>query len=312
MRLMRTRLLRRVLIALVGIVVVLNWTYGRLPPTPNPRGLFVEVDGLRIHYLERGGSGTAVVFVHGLPGTAEDFNEITPLLAGERTVAFDRPGYGYSTSGYFPFERQLQVLQQLLKALHLGHPILVGHSYGGALALAFAERHPSEVRGLVLLDAAAACTRNSFLDRAQARLVQVLDLPVVAPIANATFSELLLTVAAKQGDSQAFDPDPVDPGQEHRVLAINMKRGNLEAFAGEALAANGVIEGIDGGLKRVAVPAIVIQGNHDQLVKPACGRSLAAQLPDARLVMVSGGHMTPYTHPQTVAQAVMSLAAGTP
>jgi pimeloyl-ACP methyl ester carboxylesterase len=308
------RLLVRVLLALFALVVLLNWTYGRLPATPRPTGRFVELrDGLRVRYLERPGSGgPAVLLIHGLPGTAEDFNLVTPLLAGRRTIAIDRPGFGFSSGGYFPFSRQLQAVQEVIERLHLGHPILVGHSYGGAISLAFAERHPSEVDGLVLLDAAATCTRNSAYERDQARLVRAIELPVISQIADVTFSQLLRKVSAEAGDSEAFDPAPVAPAHRHRVLAINMKHGNLEAWAGETLEANGVIEALDRGLARIQTPAVVIQGASDRLVKPVCGRRLAARLPNARLEMVSGGHMAPYTHPQTIAAAVQSLAANYP
>jgi pimeloyl-ACP methyl ester carboxylesterase len=306
---LRPRILLRALLGVVLVVVLLNWTYGRLPATPRPTGSFVRLaGGLRIHYLERPGAEPAVLLIHGLPGTAKDWNEVTALLPGRRTVAIDRPGFGFSSGGYFPFGRQLQAIRELIEKLHLGHPILVGHSYGGAISLGFAERHPGEVRGLVLVDAAATCTRVSGLDRLQTRLLKVIELPVVRQIANATFSQLLLTVAAKQGDSEAFDPVAVAPAHLQRVLAINMKHGNLEALAGERLAADGVIEAVNRALGGIHVPAIVIQGAHDELVKPQCGRRLAAALPDARLEMVSGGHMAPYTHPQTIAAAVLSLA----
>ena len=197
----------------------------------------------------------------------------------------------------------------MIERLHLGRPVLVGHSYGGAISLAFAKRHPGEVHGLVLVDAAATCTRNTAYQRDQARMVQVLELPVVRQIANATFSQLLLKVSAEQGDSTAFHPVAVDSAHLHRVLAINMKPGNLKAFAGETLAANGVIAALDRGLRGIDVPAVVIQGASDQLVKPQCGRRLAATLPDAQLEMVSGGHMAPYTHPRAIAAAVEELAA---
>lgn len=304
---LKVKLLRRALLALLALVVALNWTYGRLPAEGRPTGSFVQIGSLRVHYIEHQGAEPAVVLIHGLPGTAEDFNKVTAMLPGRRTVAFDRPGYGFSTGGYVPFARQLSTLQGLLEKLHLERPILVGHSYGGTIALGFAERHPSEVRGLVLVDAAATCTSNGLYAQAQARLVQVLEIPVVSKIANATFSQLLLTVVSKQADSVAFDPASVDPGHEHRVLAFNMKPGDLKAFAGETLALNGVVSGVDRGLTGIDEPAIVIQGDKDRLVKPECGRRLAAQLPDARLVMISGGHMAPYTHPGVVAAAVRSL-----
>jgi pimeloyl-ACP methyl ester carboxylesterase len=310
---MRTiaRVVLYVVAALTLIIVVLNWTYGRLPGEPKPHGSFVTVDGLRIHYLEHPGAGTPVVLIHGLPGTAEDFNKVTPLLAGHRTIAYDRPGFGYSGDGYLKFDRQIATLDSLLRALHVNRPILVGHSYGGTLALAFAERHPNEVRGLVLVDAAAAGQHLGSYDKLQAHLVKALQLPVIHQIANVTFAQLLTTVSVKQGDDQAFHPHAVDAAHERRLLEINSTRGNLEAFAGEQLAANGVIDGVDKHLATIALPAVVIQGADDQLVKPVHGRRLAATLPDARLEIVSGGHMAPYTHPAAVAGAALELARRT-
>jgi pimeloyl-ACP methyl ester carboxylesterase len=310
---MRRRLpVRRLLLALLATlavaVVVLNWTYGRLPAEPKPTGSFVQVGKLRIHYFERPGTGVPVVLIHGLPGTAEDFEAVTPLLAGHRTIAIDRPGFGYSTGGYVPFDRQLQTIHELLATLHVVKPILVGHSYGGTIALGFAERYPSEARGLVLVDAAAAGTHPGTFQRLQAHAIKILQLPVIRQIADVTFSQLVRTVSAEQADSAAFHPQPVAAAHERRVLAINMTHGNLEALAGEYLAAGGVVAQIDKGLSAIKTPAVVIQGDADQFVKPIYGRRIAAALPDARLVMVSGGHMAPYTHPATIAGAVESIS----
>ena len=305
------RILGYGLVALALAVVALNWTYGRLPSEPKPGGSFIRVGALRIHYLERPGAGTPVVLIHGLPGTAEDFNAVTPLLAGHRTIAFDRPGFGYSSGGYVKFDEQVATLDSLLRELHISRPILVGHSYGGTVALGFAERHPSEVSGLVLVDAAAAGQHLGAYDEFQAHLVKVLQLPVIHQLADATFAQLLTTVSIEQGDSKAFHPQAVFAAHERRLLEINSTRGNLEAFAGEQLAANGVIDGIDKHLAAIDVPAVVIQGSDDQLVAPAHGRRLAAALPDADLTIVSGGHMAPYTHPAAIAAAVLALARRT-
>ena len=87
-----------------------------------------------------------------------------------------------------------------------------------------------------------------------------------------------------------------------------MKHGNLEAWAGEMLAANTVIESVNHALHTIVAPAIVIQGEQDKLVAPQCGRRLAAALPHAQLEMVQGGHMAPYTHPATVAAAVNAVS----
>jgi len=304
------------LLILVGVlalvVLVLNWTYGRLPAEPKPTGSFILVGKLRIHYIEHPGAGTPVVLIHGLPGTAEDWEDVTPLLAGHRTIAIDRPGFGYSTGGYVPFDRQLEVIHELLAKLHVSRPILVGHSYGGTVSLGFAERYPSEVRGLVLVDAAAAGQKVEVFGRAQAHLVKFLQLPVIRQVANATFGQLLITVSVNQAESEAFDPLPVVAAHHRRVLEINMTHGNLEAWAGESLAANGVIAQIDKGLADITVPAVVIQGEKDELVHPIHGRKLAATLPHARLVMLYGGHMQPYNHPAAIAAAVRGLVGAGP
>ena len=298
-----------VLVALALVVVVLNWTYGRLPAEPKPQGSFASVDGLRIHYIERPGNGTPVVLIHGLPGTADDWNEVTPLLAGHRTIAIDRPGFGYSSGGYVKFNRQVEVIDALLQRLHVARPIIVGHSYGGTTALAFAERYPSELRGLVLVDAAAAGTQVGSFERAQSHFVKFLQLPVIQQVSHATFSQLLSTVTVNAIDGEAFHPAPVDPAHKHRVLAIDMRSDSLKAYAGEELEANGVFAQIDPRLGSIHVPAIVIQGEQDELVKPKYGRKIAASLPDASLEMIHGGHMAPYTHPYAIAAAVRRVSA---
>ncbi|HEY8304382.1 MAG TPA: alpha/beta hydrolase [Solirubrobacteraceae bacterium] len=294
-------------LGLAVVVVALNWTYGRLPVTPRPTGKFLQLAGLKLRYLERPGPEPAVLLIHGLPGTAEDFEDVTPLIA-HRTIAIDRPGYGFSSGGYFPFDRQLEAVHETIEKLHLSRPILVGHSYGGAISLAYAERHPTEVRGIVLVDAAATCTHNNAFVRAQAKFIKFMELPVISQLADVTFSQLLRTASADPVEKEAFSPNPVNARHHHRVLAINLKHGNLEAYAGETVAANGVIEGVNRGLAGIRVPTIVLQGAQDKLVKPECGRRLAASVPRARLEMVQGGHMVPYTHPAALAAAVRSLA----
>ena len=294
---------------LAVVVVALNWTYGRLPAEPKPTGSFAQVGKLRIHYIEHPGNGTPIVLIHGLPGTADDWEDVTPLLAGHRTIAIDRPGFGYSTGGYVPFNRQLEAIDELLHKLHVVRPILVGHSYGGTISLGFAERYPSEVSGLVLVDAAAAGQKLGGFARAQAHLVKFLQTPVIRQIANATFGQLLITASVNQAESEAFHPQPVVAAHHERVLEINMTKENLEAWAGEMLEANGVVAQIDKGLRNIKVPAVVIQGEGDELVHAIHGRALAAALPNSRLVMLYGGHMQPYDHPVAVAGVVRGLWA---
>ena len=260
-------------------VLILNWTYGRLPAEPKPTGSFIQVGKLRIHYIEHPGAGTPVVLIHGLPGTAEDWEDVTPLLAGHRTIAIDRPGFGYSSGGYVPFDRQLEVIHELLAKLHVVRPILVGpllrrdHLAGTCRALS--ER------------CARARARRRGRRRAESRRLHrstgaLGEIPAAAgdpQISNATFGQLLITVSADQGDAEAFSPLPVVAAHRRRVLEINMTHGNLEAWSGEILASTGVIAQIDKGLSGIETPTVVIQGEQDELVNQSHGRKLAATLP---------------------------------
>ncbi|MBB4661267.1 alpha/beta fold hydrolase [Conexibacter arvalis] len=314
---MRKRtLLLSVALGLLALLVVVNWTWGDLPGEPPPRGAAATLAGIDVRWVERSPAGERraappVVLLHGLPGTADDFARVTPLLsaAGHRTIALDRPGFGFSDGGHHPLDEQLATLDALLDRLAPERPIVVGHSFGGTLALAYAARRPERLRGLVLV-AASAGRPSTGAERAQARFAQILSWPVVEPLAHVTFGQALLRVSARAGVERAFAPDPVDREYERRLLAVSMQRSDLDAMAGERLAANDVTARVGRQIGAIDVPAVVIQGAGDRLVGAEIGRRLARELPRARLVEVARGHMVPLVAPAVIAEAVRSCAAG--
>src|SRR5262245_34352567 len=108
----------------------------RIEAANPPLGSFVEVGGVRLHYAAKG-SGPPVVLVHGASITLRDwtasiFDDL--VAAGHRTLAFDRPGYGYSDrpGGEWPSPAvQARLLREALARLGVERPILVGHSWAG-------------------------------------------------------------------------------------------------------------------------------------------------------------------------------------
>jgi pimeloyl-ACP methyl ester carboxylesterase len=124
-----------------------------------PPGKLVDVGGYRIHILAEGENkgNPTIIFIPGSHSPGYAFYHLHKALKQEtRSILFDRPGAGWSDVGPFP-RRTLQEVEELNRALHAagekGPFLLVGHSYGGLLAVNFAFRHPDEVAGLVLLDA---------------------------------------------------------------------------------------------------------------------------------------------------------------
>ncbi len=121
-----------------------------------PQGRFITIDGVRLHYLERG-SGPAVVLLHGLGSLTNEMTAsgiIDPLAADHRVIVFDRPGFGYSErprGRIWTPAAQAALLRQALDKLGVSRPVIVGHSWGTMVALEMALRDPDRTAGLVLL-----------------------------------------------------------------------------------------------------------------------------------------------------------------
>jgi pimeloyl-ACP methyl ester carboxylesterase len=122
---------------------------------------YYEYDGWRIRYLETGNpSGPAVLIVHGAPGALDNFNRILKdpgLNAKARLIAVDRPGYGYSEFGRPEpsVKKQAEIIAHVLEVAGVRDgAVVMGHSYGGTIAVQMAIDYPERVNGLVLVAAA--------------------------------------------------------------------------------------------------------------------------------------------------------------
>ena len=120
-----------------------------------PSDIFVQANGLRLHCRDWGGSGRPVVLLHGLASNARIWDFVAPHLRKHaRVVAVDQRGHGASDRpehGY-TFDLVTQDLSEALDALRLDAPIIVGHSWGANVAVAFAAAHPARPAGIALVD----------------------------------------------------------------------------------------------------------------------------------------------------------------
>jgi pimeloyl-ACP methyl ester carboxylesterase len=114
-------------------------------------------NGVKIHYQQIG-SGPDLVMVHGITGNLAVWHlHIVPLLAEHfRVLTYDLRGHGYSdvpAEGYTP-EQMAEDLLELLDALEIDRPVIVGHSYGADIGLYFAASYPERVREVIAIESA--------------------------------------------------------------------------------------------------------------------------------------------------------------
>ncbi len=139
-------------LALGGCAAVSRTEIARRWP---PIGRIIDVDGTPVHVWEKG-SGTPVVLIHGASGNLRDwtFSLAERIARRRRVIAFDRPGFGYSgriaDRGWDPAV-QAGLLQRASAMLGATKPVIVGHSWGGAVVMAWAATLPGTARGVVSL-----------------------------------------------------------------------------------------------------------------------------------------------------------------
>lgn len=123
---------------------------------PGFESTFARVNGTQIHYV-RGGSGPAVILLHGFPEDWYEFRLVMPRLAKAYTVvALDLRGVGESSPSSTGYEaaNMAEDVHELVVDLHFDKVYIVGHDIGGMVAYAFARRYPRSARGVMILDAA--------------------------------------------------------------------------------------------------------------------------------------------------------------
>ena len=120
-----------------------------------PAGQFLEVNGVRLHYVERG-SGAPLVLLHGNGSMIQDFESsglIDLAAKNYRVIVFDRPGFGHSDrprNVVWTPAAQAELINSALHRLGVSHAIFLGHSWGASVAVALALKYPTLVQGLVL------------------------------------------------------------------------------------------------------------------------------------------------------------------
>lgn len=273
-----------------------------------PLGDRFSVDGKQVHALVKG-TGPDLVLLHGAGGNLRDFDLdlLDRLTATYRVIAFDRPGLGYSDRIENGTDPRTQALHLQKAADHLGvtNPIVLGHSYGGGIAMAWALNRPETTRALVIV-AGATMPFPGEVDRWY-RITGGLFAPLINP---------LITLLASPARVQAslistFAPDPVALGYaDHIGAGLTTRRKALAENGAQVLALKQSLIAMSPHYPGLTLPVEILHGSADTTVRPEIhGIPLSQTLRNARFTMLDGaGHMPHHSHPQAVVDAIARAA----
>lgn len=299
--------------AALGALALVNRAAARRAEREHPpKGGFIEVDGVRLHYTDRG-TGQPVVLIHGNAVTGGDYDTSGvsgQLLETHRVVVFDRPGFGHSgrpRGRAWTAAQQADLLHKALKRLGIERPVVVGHSWGAIVALSLAARHPDGTAGLVLLSGYYFWTL-----RPDVLLVVPGAVPVLGDILRHTVSPWLGRLLMPLQKRAMFSPAPVAArfrAEYSDAMALRPSQIRATSMDG-ALMIPGAL-----GLRRrydeLRMPVLIMAGRGDKVVFKRNAERLHAAIAGSVLRIVEGaGHMVHHSAPRQVVEAVR-LIAGT-
>ncbi len=279
-----------------------------------PRGRWIVAGGLRQHVAELGAESAGkppIVLLHGAGCNLEDLRALGErLAAAHRVILVDRPGQGWSEGSSRATcspAAQAAIVREVLERLGVARAVVVGHSWGGALAATFALEHPDRAAGLVLL----AAPTHPHLHRLT-WLYGVLSLPFAGWLFARSLQLPLSAMALPAGVRGAFVPQTPPPDYLTRSAAWLVLRPRC--FLANARDVAGLQAFLAAQAPRYAalrVPAVVISGEQDPIVAPRQHAvAFAAALPGAKLVLLPGvGHMPHHAEMERVVAEIEELAA---
>lgn len=284
-----------------------------------PLGRFIDVDGTRVHVWVAG-NGPDVVLLHGAGGNLRDF---TFDLAGRltdryRVIAFDRPGLGYTerlpgygalgdTRGESP-RQQAAFLQEAAAKLGVAQPIVVGHSFGSAVALAWGLNAPDDTAALVLLGGVSnpwPGELGGFYNVTGSAFGGAAAVPLITALAPQSRVE--------RGVRSVFDPQTAPDGYVDYIGAgLTLRRDSLRANGQQVLTLRPhIVEMSQQYRQTLTMPVEILHGEADTTV-PLDVHSipLSKQLTNGTLTVLPGvGHMPHHARPDVTLTAIDRAAA---
>lgn len=308
------------LVAIIAVAVVQfaagfreQWAESRYPPT----GQIIDVDGVDVH-AEIFGDGPDLILIHGASGSSRDFtfSLAEALQTRYRVVVFDRPGLGWTerpdgfggaleTTGESP-RLQADLLRKAAGQIGVERPLLLGHSYGGSVAMAWALDDPDTAA--VIMVAAASHPWPGDLHW---------QYPISAsPAGSATFVPLVAaftpSFVIERVIGSLFHPQATPEGYRRHVgPSLSLRRSSQRANARQVNSLRPHLVRMAEEYPRLTLPIEIVHGDADTIVPlEVHSRPLAERVRSANLKILKGvGHMPHHVAQDDVIAAIDRAAA---
>ena len=275
-----------------------------------PAGQFLEVGGVRLHYVERG-AGAPLVLLHGNGSMIQDFESsgLIDLAARKyRVIVFDRPGFGHSDrprNVVWTPAAQAELINCALERLGVSHAIVLGHSWGASVAVALALKYPGLVQGLVLASGYYYPTLRPDVVAVSAPAV-----PLVGDVLRYTIAPVVSRVMWPLLMTKIFGPRSVPEKFEGFPKEMAVRPSQIRASAAEsALMIPDAFQFRD-QYANLKMPVVIVAGEEDRLVDiDTQSEQLHRDVPQSRFHRVPGtGHMIHQTATGIVMSAIDEVA----
>lgn len=304
---------------IVGALVVLtigNIAFSFVAERRNPPiGSFLECDGLRLHYLERGDpAAPCVVLFHGNGMMIQDFmisGLVDALARRNRVLCFDRPGFGHSQRPRFRFltaTAQAALFVKALNQLGVRNPIVLGHSWGALVAIGISLRNDYPIRGLVLASGYYFPTwRWDFW------MMSGPAIPILGDLVRYTVAPIISWAILPGLFRKLFAPRPVPGDFKNRFPAsLALRPKQLRAAAEESALLIPAAAQFQVGYSSIQCAVHIFHGTEDRISEPEQARRLHRVLRHSDLHLVQdAGHMVTYADGVGIKKAVDTLVLAT-
>ncbi|MEO0882932.1 MAG: alpha/beta hydrolase [Pseudomonadota bacterium] len=274
-------------------------------------GRLIDVNGAKTHVIEQGGMGAPILMIHGASANAQEFTHtLAPLLEDEfRVLMADRPGHGYSKRPKDSDELATQAAQMagVLDARADGQKaVIVGHSFGGAVALRLALDRPDLVEALVLL----APVTHDWGGGGEAWYNKY----AANPVLGGPLTQLIPIIGPGRlstGINGVFHPEQAPDGYlEAASVPLLFRPKTFRANAKDVTNLRAELAAQQVRYGELSMPVTVYNGHRDTVIKPALHvGKLKQQVPQLDVVdLPQGGHMPHHIHSEAIADTIRSLA----